>query len=278
MGSVFKAEVFSDFWFSDAYLVSQLAAWPEVIRTVGLYFKHVNTAGYCCHGPDAVGVSSKHQRAPHLSLQSRGWVRTLLSAGIMEIMRKHLVQKQFAEDECDGKLTRDSFLKRQDVCSLEHKLAETVWKWHEDEATSVQLFKDRHAKNVNAKNESTESSDQRSRPLTASQPSQATQPFVVGLVTDDMRAAALKYGHNNVVFSDATSATNHLKFTLYAALVVDDHGNGLPNFEVLSESTAQPAVTDWMVPYKQYIQTFQAAWRPLCHMADDAKAETNAIR
>ena len=61
--------------------VSQLAAWPEVTHTVGQHFNHVNAAGEC-HGPDAVRVSSKHQRAPHLSLQSRGWVKTLLSAGI----------------------------------------------------------------------------------------------------------------------------------------------------------------------------------------------------
>ena len=100
----------------------------------------------------------------------------------------------------------------------------------------------------------------------------------MGLVTDDMRAAALKYGHNNVVCIDATFATNHLKFPLYTALVVDDHGNGIPIFEVLSESTAQPAVTEWMVAYKQYIHTFQADWRPSCHMADDAQAEINAIR
>ena len=54
------------------FTISQLAAWPEVTRIVDRHFNHVSTVGYCCHGPDAVGVSSKHQRAPHLSLQSRG--------------------------------------------------------------------------------------------------------------------------------------------------------------------------------------------------------------
>ena len=61
------------------FTVSQLAAWPEVMHIVG---QHFNAAGECCHGPDAVGVSSKHQRGPHLSLESRGWVKTLLSASI----------------------------------------------------------------------------------------------------------------------------------------------------------------------------------------------------
>ncbi|KAL3145170.1 hypothetical protein ABBQ38_001769 [Trebouxia sp. C0009 RCD-2024] len=73
------------------FTVSQLAAWPEVTRIIGRHFYHVNAAGVCCHGPEADGVSSKFQRAPHLSVKTRGWVRTLLSAGIStkEIMRKH---------------------------------------------------------------------------------------------------------------------------------------------------------------------------------------------
>ena len=97
----------------------------------------------------------------------------------------------------------------------------------------------------------------------------------MGLVTDDLRAAALKYGHDNVAGIDATFATNHLKFPLYTALVLDDHGNGLPIFEVPSESTAQLAITEWMVAYKQYIQAY---WHPSCHLADDAQGEINAIR
>ena len=67
-----------------------------------------------------------------------------------------------------------------------------------------------------------------------------------------MRAAA--YGPNGVVCID----TNHLKFPLYTTLVVDEHVNGLPIFEVLSESTTQLAVTEWMLAYQQHMQTFQA--------------------
>ena len=258
------------------FTVSQLAAWPEVTRIIGRHFDHVNAAGIRCHGPEAPGVSSKLQRAkraPHLSVKTRGWVRTLLSAGIStkEIMRKH--QKRFDEDMQNGSLTRDSFLKRQDVRNLEHNLAEKVWKLHEDEATSVRLFKQQHDKNVFMYTE-----QQPAQPASDGQPSQPARPFVIGLVTDDMRAAALKHGHNGVVCLDATFATNHLKIPLYTGLVVDEHGNGLPIFEVLSESTTQVAVTEWMESYRQYMQTFQADWRPSCFMVDDAQGEINAIR
>ena len=169
------------------FTVSQLAAWPEVTRIIGRHFDHVNAAGVRCHGPEAPGVSSKLQRAPHLSVKTRGWVRTLLSAGIStnEIMRKH--QKRFDEDMQNGSLTRDSFLKRQDVRNLEHNLAEKVWKLHEDEATSVRLFKQQHDKNVFMYTE-----QQPAQPASDGQPSQPARPFVIGLVTDDMRAAALQ--------------------------------------------------------------------------------------
>ena len=62
-----------------------------------------------------------------------------------------------------------------------------------------------------------------------------------------MRKVALKYGHDGVVCIDATYSTSHMKFSLYTALVVDTHGNGLPIFEVLSESNTQPAMTEWMM-------------------------------
>ena len=99
-----------------------------------------------------------------------------------------------------------------------------------------------------------------------------------------MRAAALKYGHNNVVCFYATFATNHLEFPLYTALLVDNDGNGLPMFEVLSESTScrlccafRKHRTACRYRVEGGIQAvhsaLQANWRPSYHMADDAQAE-----
>lgn len=87
-------------------------------------------------------------------------------------MRKH--QKRFDEDRHNGSLTRDSFLKQQDVRKLEHNLAEKVWKLHEDEATSVRLFKQQHDKNVFKYTE-----QQPAQPASDSQPSHPAQPFVM---------------------------------------------------------------------------------------------------
>jgi hypothetical protein len=169
--------------------------------------------------------------------------------------------------------SRDHFLKRQDVRNLEHTLAESTWKLHDDEATSVRLFQQRHEKNIFMYRE-----QHPEQPDNDSQTHQPAQPFVMGLVTDGMREAALKHGHDGVVCLDATFSPNHMKFSLYTALVVDTHGNGLPIFEVLSESTTHPAVTEWMVAFQRYMHTFQADWRPSCFMVDDAGCERNKAR
>lgn len=65
-------------------------------------------------------------------------------------------------------------LKQQDVRKLEHNLAEKVWKLHEDEATSVRLFKQQHDKNVFKYTE-----QQPAQPASDSQPSHPAQPFVM---------------------------------------------------------------------------------------------------
>ncbi len=253
--------------------VSQLAAWPDITRIVGRHFDHVSAAGTCCHGPHAVDVQAIHQRAPRLSLQTRSWVRTLLGAGIstQEIMRQS--RQRFADAKKLAPSSRDHFLKRQDVRNLEHTLAESTWKLHDDEATSVRLFQQRHEKNIFMYRE-----QHPEQPDNDSQTHQPAQPFVMGLVTDGMREAALKHGHDGVVCLDATFSPNHMKFSLYTALVVDTHGNGLPIFEVLSESTTHPAVTEWMVAFQRYMHTFQADWRPSCFMVDDAGCERNKAR
>ena len=241
-----------------------LAIQPASSLARGRHCDHDNTAGYCCHGPDAVSVSSKHQRAPHLSLQSRGWVRTLLRASISskEIMHKH--QKQFAEDECaaNSPETASSSVK---MCAT---LSTNLQRKHGSGVRMKQRQYNFSKVTMPRMSPSIESSNQRSLPLTASQVMRRS-PFVTGVVTDDMRAAVLKYGHNNVVCIDATFATKHrLKFPQYTAAVVDDHGNGLPILEILSESTAQPGGwwhTSSTSRLSRLIDAHRATWQ-MMHM------------
>ena len=172
-----------------------------------------------------------------------------------------------------NKLRRDHFLTVQEARNCEHKLSSAVWKYHEDEATSVRMFQQRHSDHVFMYQE-----QQPEQPATDTQPKQPAQPFTIAIVTDDMRANAKQYGHDGVACIDSTFSTNQQKFPLYTALVVDEHGNGRPIFEVVCESASEEAVTAWMTAYQQHIRQFQSDWRPSCFMADDAQADINPIR
>ncbi|DBA80662.1 hypothetical protein WJX77_006328 [Trebouxia sp. C0004] len=91
-------------------------------------------------------------------------------------------RQRFAEAKKAGTLSRDHFLKHQDDRNLEHTLAESIWKLHYDEATSVRLFKQGHENNVFMYRE-----QHPEQPANASQTHQPEQPFAMGLVTYGMR-------------------------------------------------------------------------------------------
>lgn len=252
------------------FTITQLALWPDVTHIVGRHFDHANAAGSHPHGPNAApGVPNIARVAPHLSSETRGWVKTLLSSGqtVQKIMLKHQQRLKAAKD-AGVSLGRDAKLKPQDVRNCEHTLAESLWKLHEDEATSVRLFTQQHQKHIFIYKEQ----------LQPDPPQKQGQKFVLGLQTDTMQANAIQHGHDNVVLMDATFGTKHMKFSLYTALVMDEWGNGMPIFEVLCESTTQADIAEWMLAFQQHMQTAHTAWRPSCFMADDAQGEINAMR
>ena len=90
---------------------TQLAIWPDTthIPVVGRHFSHTNAAGEHPHGPDAGSEAARV--APHLSSETRGWVRTLLNSGqtVQQIMRKHR-QRVKATMDAGVSLGRDAAL------------------------------------------------------------------------------------------------------------------------------------------------------------------------
>jgi len=79
--------------------------------------------------------------APHLSSDTRGWVRTLLNSGqtVQQIMRKHQQRVKAAMD-AGVSLGRDAALKPQDVRNCEHTLAESTQTGYQTAAFTVPLF------------------------------------------------------------------------------------------------------------------------------------------
>jgi len=99
------------------FTIIQLAIWPDFTHIVGRHFSQTNAAGEHPYGIDAGSAVPKAARAaPHLSSDTRGWVRTLLNNGqtLQQIMRKHQQRVKAAKD-AGVSLGRDASLKPQDV-------------------------------------------------------------------------------------------------------------------------------------------------------------------
>ncbi len=95
------------------FTITQVAIWPDITHIVGRHFNNINAAGEHPHGPDAGSAVPKTARvAPHLSSDTRGWVRTLLNSGqtVQRIMRKHQQRVKAAKD-AGVSLGRDAALK-----------------------------------------------------------------------------------------------------------------------------------------------------------------------
>ncbi len=122
------------------FTLTQLAIWPDITHIVGRHFNHTNAAGEHPHGPGSE-VPKAARVAPHLSSDTRGWVRTLLNSGqtVQQIMRKHQQRVKAAMD-AGVSLGRDAALKPQDVRNCEHTLAESTQTGYQTAAFTVPLF------------------------------------------------------------------------------------------------------------------------------------------
>ena len=111
-----------------------------------------------------------------------------------------------------------------------------------------------------------------------SAPDAGSGDFQLGFMSPTMLQNALKYAHNNAVLLDATFGTNHQKLSLYTALAMDAHGNGLPLFHVLTHGSTQARMFEILSAWQAHMESQLPGFRPSCMMVDDAIAEINAIK
>jgi hypothetical protein len=53
-------------------------------------------------------------------------------------------------------------------------------------------------------------------------------PFTIGIQTSTQCESMLSYGHNGVIFMNATFGTNDMKLYLFTLMGFDDHYMGVP--------------------------------------------------
>ena len=100
--------------------------------------------------------------------------------------------------------------------------------------------------------------------------------FVLGFLTDTMADNAVKYVHERLLLADATFGTNQQKLSLYTALCMDTHGNGMPVYHVLIHSCNQDQLEQSDRAWQAHMESKHPRFRPGCAMIYDATAEINA--
>ena len=103
-----------------------------------------------------------------------------------------------------------------------------------------------------------------------------TAGFVLGFSTDTMADNAVKYVHERLLLADATFGTNQQKLSLYTALGMDTHGNGMPVYHVLTHSCTQDQLKQINRAWQAHMESKHFGFRLGCAMMDDATAEINA--
>jgi len=161
------------------FKVTRLYCWPDVAQLSLRHAAHTDAAGNAAHGDVITAQGVKHMYAPALSAEMKDWVRTKLLSGVptRQILKEHW--KNVWPKLNAGTADRDCFLVSQDIRNIHSKLAQLSWKLHQNEAQSVRLIAQQHARNIFIYQE--QHSSQPSQPAMPAQPppsDQHSQPAV----------------------------------------------------------------------------------------------------
>lgn len=133
--------------------------------------------------------------AAHISEDIRAYVRQSLQAGISkrDVYMEHVERVALKALQEDYIPERDDFLKLTDIENIASELCSEFYELHPCDETSVRMWIDSHPELVWYVHDA--------------------EPSTLGLQTEFQRDMMVRYGHENVISTDATFETN--KFHLY---------------------------------------------------------------
>jgi hypothetical protein len=107
-------------------------------------------------------------------------------------------------------MTRDDFIRLQDITYLDQKHKKGSWHLHTNLALSIRSSALQHPEDVFFLQDVGE--------INGTQVS-----FTIGIQTPTQCESMLSYGHNGAIYMDATFGTNDMKFHLFTLMGFDDH-------------------------------------------------------
>ncbi|ANM58497.1 SWIM zinc finger family protein [Arabidopsis thaliana] len=242
------------------FVVKRLYARPSLALLIYNERRHVNKAGFVCHGPldrDAIGPGAK--KIPYICNEIQQQTMSMIYLGIPEenVLEKHI---EGIQRYCGSDATVDS-LASQYVHKLGMIIKRSTHELDLDDQASIKIWAERNKKSIFFYQESSE-----------------TDQFMLGIQTEWQLQQLVRFGHCSLVAADSTFGIKRLKYPLCTLLVFDSRHHALPVAWIISRSYLKSDVEKWMKILLQRAQSVEPGFKINGFIIDDAATETDPIR
>lgn len=242
------------------FVVKRLYARPSLALLIYNDKRHVNKAGFVCHGPldkDAIGPGAK--KIPYICSEIQQQTMSMIYLGIPEenILEKHIegIQRYCGSDP------KVATLASQYVQKLGMIIKRSTHELDLDDQASIRLWVERNKKSIFFYRDSSEN-----------------DPLILGIQTEWQLQQMIRFGHRNIIAADSTFGIKRLKYPLCTLLVFDSREHALPVAWIITRSTAKPDVAIWMKALLDRVHSVDPVWKANGFLIDDAAAEIEPIR
>lgn len=242
------------------FVVKRLYAHPSLALIIYNDRRHVNKAGFVCHGPldrDAIGPGAK--KIPYICNELQQQTKSMIYRGIPKenILEKHIEGMQ----RYCGSTAKAHSLASQYVHKFEMIVRGSTYELDLDDQASIQKWVDRNQKSI----------------FFYQNPSEA-DAFILGIQTQWQLQQMLRFGHRSLMAIDSTFGIKRLKYPLCTLLVFDSRQHALPVAWIITRSFAKPDVSKWMKALLDRARADNFGWKVSGFLIDDAAAEIDPIR
>ncbi|KAL8473565.1 hypothetical protein ACS0TY_030410 [Phlomoides rotata] len=242
------------------FVVKRLYARPSIALLIYYERRHVNKAGFVCHGPldkDAIGPGAK--KIPYVCSEIQQQTMSMIYLGIPEenVLEKHIegIQRYCGSD------AKVQSLASQYVQKLGTIIKRSTHELDLDDQASIRLWVERNKKSIFFYRDTSE-----------------TDPYVLGIQTEWQLQQMIRFGHRNIIAADSTFGIKRLKYPLCTLLVFDSRQHALPVAWIITRSIVKQDVAIWMKALLDRVHAVDPGWKANGFLIDDAAAETEPIR
>jgi len=166
------------------------------------------------------------------ALEDHIWTQLGLGYTVKQIYDKHKVI-WWARINAGETVTRDDFIRQQDIAYLDHKHKKGSWRLHQNPAISLHTWAFSHPNVVYYFQD-------------ASEDNGIHVPFTIGIQTPYQLQAMVSLGENGAISMDATFGTNGVKFHLFTLMVFDAHRTRVSVAWIITSRQTCDDLVEWL--------------------------------